>query len=62
MVKLQRARNYAARLSINIGKYSSAIPVPHLLHWLLVPSRISFKKSYFNFEEISCIYESWPHG
>ena len=41
--KLQRVQNAAARLIMDIGKYSNITPALYELHWLPVPTRIHFK-------------------
>ena len=41
--KLQRVQNTAARLIMDIGKYSNITPALYELHWLPVPARIHFK-------------------
>ena len=43
IAKLQRVRNAAARLIMDIGKYSHITPAPYELHWLPVQARIHFK-------------------
>ena len=41
--KLQRVQNAAARLIMDIGKYSHITPALYELHWLPVPARVHFK-------------------
>ena len=43
IAKLQRVQNAAARLIMDIGKYSHITPVLYELHWLPVQARIHFK-------------------
>ena len=43
IAKLQRVQNAAARLIMDIGKYSHITPALYELHWLPVPARIHFK-------------------
>ena len=43
IAKLQRVQNAAARLIMDIGKYSHITPALFELHWLPVPARIHFK-------------------
>ena len=43
IVKLQRIQNAAARLAMNIGKYSHITQALQDLHWLPVRARIHFK-------------------
>ena len=43
IAKLQHVQNAAARLIVDIGKYSHITPVPYELHWLPVQARIHFK-------------------
>ena len=43
IAKLQRVQNAAARLIMDIGKYSHITPVPYELHWLPVQAPIHFK-------------------
>ena len=43
IVKLQRIQNAAARLAMNIGKYSHVTQALQDLHWLQVRARIHFK-------------------
>ena len=43
IAKLQRVQNAAARLIMDIGKYSHITPALYELHWLPVLARIHFK-------------------
>ena len=43
IAKLQRVQNAAARLIMDIGKYSHITPALYELHWLPVLARIQFK-------------------
>ena len=43
IAELQRVQNAAARLIMDIGKYSHITPVLYELHWLPVSARIHFK-------------------
>ena len=43
IAKLQRLQNAAARLIMDIGKYSNITPALYELHWLTVLVRIHFK-------------------
>ena len=43
IVKLQRVQNAAARLAMNIGKYSHVTQALQDLHWLPVHAGIDFK-------------------
>jgi len=43
IVKLQRVQNAAARLAMNISKYSHVTQALQDLHWLPVCTRIHFK-------------------
>ena len=47
LAKLQRVQNAAARLIMDIGKYSHITPALYELHWLPVPVRIHFKILFF---------------
>ena len=47
IAKLQRVQNAAARLIMDIGKYSHITPALYELHWLPVPVRIHFKILFF---------------
>ena len=43
IAKLQPVQNAAARLIMDIGKYSHITPALYELHWLPAPARIHFK-------------------
>ena len=53
IAKLQRVQNAAARVIMDVGKYSHITPVLYELHWLPVQARIQFK--------ILCGH-SWPRA
>ena len=50
--KLQRVQNAAARLIMDVGKYSHITPVLYKLHWLPVEARINFKLLLLTFKAI----------
>ena len=50
--KLQRVQNAAARLVMDVGKYSHITPVLRDLHWLPVEARIHFKVLLLAFKAI----------
>ena len=52
IAKLQRIQNAAARLAMNIGKYSHVTPALYDLHWLPVRARIHFKILVLTFKAI----------
>ena len=52
IAKLQRVQNAAARLIMDIGKYSHITPALFELHWLPVPARIHFKLLLLAFKAI----------
>ena len=52
IVKLQRIQNAAARLAMNIGKYSHVTQALQDLHWLPVRTHIHFKISSLVFKAI----------
>ena len=52
IAKLQRIQNAAARLAMNIGKYSHVTPALYDLHWLPVHARIHFKILVLTFKAI----------
>jgi len=43
IAKLQRIQNAAARLILDIGKFSHITPALYELHWLPVSLRIDYK-------------------
>ena len=52
IAKLQRLQNAAARLVMNVGKYSHITPALRKLHWLPVQMRIHFKMLILVFKAI----------
>ena len=52
IAKLQRVQNAAARLIMDIGKYSHITPALYELHWLPVLARIHFKILLLTFKAI----------
>ena len=57
IAKLQRVQNPAARLILDIGKFSHITPALHELHWLPVSLRIDYKILLLTFK---CIYGLAP--
>ena len=52
LVKLQRVQNAAARLVLNLRKYSHISPALYELHWLPVQHRVHFKILILTFKAI----------
>ena len=57
--KLQRVQNAAARLVMDVPKYSHITPVLYELHWLPVHARIQFKVLLFAFKAIHDLAPSY---
>ena len=52
IAKVQRVKNAAARLLMNVGKHSHITPILYELHWLPIQARIKFKIILFTFKAV----------
>ena len=59
IAKLQRVQNAAARVIMDVGKYSHITPVLYELHWLPVQARIQFKILLLPFKAIHGLAPSY---
>ena len=59
IAKVQRVQNAAARLLLNVGRYSHMTPILYELHWLPIQARIKFKILLLTFKAVHNLAPSY---